>query len=141
MPKKLNVRDLLKNTEYDHLADILAIKIEGWGLDNDRDIYSLPVHGKVCGVNPNLIVEALILQSKAVPEESVKPEKAEEPIVDVYEDSEEEPDWLRATPAALELAKEHEIDLSAVDGSGKDGTVVKKDIEQLINLEEDKHDH
>lgn len=131
MPKKLNIRELLKGTEYEDLADMLAMKIEGWGLDNDRDVYSLSTHGKVAGINPNLIVEAIINQSLKDPEEP------KERVVDAYED---EPDWLKASPAALDLAAENEIDLSAVDGSGKGGTVIKKDVEKLINLEEDKHD-
>jgi len=129
MPKKLYVRDLLKDTEYADKADLLAVKIEGWGLDNDRDIYSLSEHGKIAGINPNLIIAAIISQSLKDPEEPKRE-------VSAFED---EPDWLRASSAAVDLAEEHEIDLSAVNGSGKGGTIIKSDVEKLIS-EEDKHD-
>jgi pyruvate/2-oxoglutarate dehydrogenase complex dihydrolipoamide acyltransferase (E2) component len=128
MPKKLNVRELLKDGPYADKAKVLAIKIEGWGLDNDRDIHSLPVHGKVMGVNPNLIVAEIVSQSLKTPEEPPQEVAAEE-----------EPDWLRATPAALELAEESGVNLSTINGSGKEGTIVKSDVEKLI-LEEDIHD-
>ena len=129
MPDKLNIRDLLQGTEFDHLADILAIKIEGWGLDNDRDIHSLSEHGKIAGINPNLIVERIVSQSLKEPEEPKRE-------VDAFERFSE----IKASSAAVEMAAKNEIDLSAVDGSGKDGAIVKKDVEKLINLEEDRYD-
>ena len=128
MPKKLNVRELLRDGPYADKADILAIKIEGWGLDNDRDIHSLAVHGKVMGINPNLIVAELISQSLKQPEEPQREVTAFEEQVDV-----------KATMAALGLAVESEIDLSTIEGSGKEGIIVKSDVEKLI-LEEDIHD-
>ena len=132
MPKKLNVRELLKDGPYADKADMLAIKIEGWGLDNDRDIHSLAAHGKVAGINPNLIVAEIVSQSLKTPEE---PQREVAAFVEI----EEEQVDVKATMAALGLAVESEIDLSVVDGSGKDGTIVKSDVEKLI-LEEDLHD-
>ncbi len=119
MPNKLNIRELLAGTKYEPQADMLAIKIEGWGLDNDRDIYNLPIHGNVGGTNPNLIVDALIGQSLK---------------------DDEEPAEIHASQAALDLAAEKKIDLASVNGSGKDGIILKSDVEKLINLEEDNHD-
>ena len=116
MSKKLNIRELLAGTKYEPQADMLAIKIEGWGLDNDQDIYNLPIHGKVGGTNPNLIVEVLISQS-------------------LKDDAEP-----NASPVARILAAEKKIDLSSVGGSGKDGIILKSDVEKLVNLEEDNHD-
>ena len=127
MIKKLNVRELLKDGPYADKADLLAIKIEGWGLDNDRDIHSLAVHGNIAGINPNLIVAELIQTLKTV-EEPQREVAAFEELVDV-----------KATVAALGLAVESEIDLSTIEGSGKEGTIVKSDVEKLI-LEEDIHD-
>ena len=37
-------------------------------------------------------------------------------------------DLLRAMPAVRRLAAEHEIDISQIDGSGRDGRVTKKDV-------------
>jgi pyruvate dehydrogenase E2 component (dihydrolipoamide acetyltransferase) len=37
-----------------------------------------------------------------------------------------------ATPAVRKLAKEHDIDLKSIDGSGKDGRVLKEDIQAVI---------
>lgn len=122
MIETLNVREILKRSEYANLADEIATKIEIWGMDNTYDIHNLPQHGQILGINPNLIVQAIIEGNETT---------AEEP-------SREEPDWLRATAAAVDLANENDIDLSEIDGSGKDGTVVKSDVERF--LEEDEHD-
>jgi pyruvate/2-oxoglutarate dehydrogenase complex dihydrolipoamide acyltransferase (E2) component len=121
MPKKLNVRDLLQGTQFEDQAEILATKIEGWGMDNDYDIHNLSSHGLILGINPNVIVAALLEQEAKQPAEEI----TEAPAV-------KEPDWLKATPSAAELAEEYGIDLSTVDGSGKDGTIVKKDVELFI---------
>jgi 2-oxoglutarate dehydrogenase E2 component (dihydrolipoamide succinyltransferase) len=40
---------------------------------------------------------------------------------------------LRATPAALKMAREHALDLEAVTGSGPGGRVTKIDVQNLIN--------
>lgn len=133
MTKKLNVRELLKDGPYADKAEPLAIKIEGWGLDNDRDIHSLAIHGKVMGINPNLIVAEIVSQSLKTPEE---PQREVAAFVEI----EEEQVDVKATIAALGLAVESELDLSTVDGSGKDGTIVKSDVEKLIQLEEDTND-
>ena len=37
-----------------------------------------------------------------------------------------------ATEIAIKLAKEHDIDLAEVSGSGADGRILKSDIEKLI---------
>lgn len=39
---------------------------------------------------------------------------------------------IDATGAARELAKTHGIDLSTVEGSGKDGRITKPDVESLV---------
>lgn len=38
---------------------------------------------------------------------------------------------IHASPAAVTLAEEHEIDLSAVVGTGKEGNILKSDVETL----------
>ena len=122
MAKTLNVREILRQSEYAEYADEIATKIVGWGMDNDYDIHNLSQHGMINGINPNLIVATIIAGSETK-EVSVS----------------EEPDWLRATAAANDLALEHNIDLSDIDGTGKDGTVIKSDVERHL-IEEDEHD-
>jgi hypothetical protein len=39
-----------------------------------------------------------------------------------------------ATDSAKKLAEEHKIDLSTVEGTGKDGRIVKPDVEALLEL-------
>ncbi|WP_088006391.1 dihydrolipoamide acetyltransferase family protein [Indiicoccus explosivorum] len=39
----------------------------------------------------------------------------------------------RYSPAVLRLAQEHEIDLNQVEGSGRDGRITRKDLQQLID--------
>ena len=41
-------------------------------------------------------------------------------------------DKVDATPSAVALAEEREIDLDGVEGSGVDGRVVKSDVEALV---------
>jgi len=40
---------------------------------------------------------------------------------------------VKATKGAIELAEEHDIDLTTVEGSGKDGQITKPDVEALID--------
>lgn len=90
-------------------------------MDNDYDIHNLAIHGPINGINPNLIVAAII----AGAEKNNRPD-------------------TEATAAASDLALEHNIHLSEIDGTGKDGTVIKSDVEAHILgpdfLEEDEHD-
>jgi large subunit ribosomal protein L21 len=41
------------------------------------------------------------------------------------------------TPAAAELAAEHGIDVSAIEGTGKDGRVLKSDVEKAIKARDE----
>jgi len=50
-------------------------------------------------------------------------------------DSDDE-DAPEATPAAEEAAKEHGVDLSQVEGSGKDGKILKSDVEEAASAPE-----
>ena len=56
--------------------------------------------------------------------------KKPEPLEEVEDGSDVFLDM--ATDSAIELAKECGIDLADVDGSGKDGRILKRDIEALI---------
>lgn len=58
-------------------------------------------------------------------EEAVEEEQAEAPEIDI-------------TPAAAELAEEHDLELTSIDGTGKDGRILKSDVQGAIKeLEEE----
>lgn len=46
------------------------------------------------------------------------------------------PEGIDATDTALELAREKDVDLSGVDGTGEDGRIVKKDVKAYIDAQE-----
>jgi pyruvate/2-oxoglutarate dehydrogenase complex dihydrolipoamide acyltransferase (E2) component len=74
------------------------------------------IAGQYYGPGTRLIVDdeignALIRQDKA--------QRIDQPTVD-------------ATEGAVELAKEHGLDLGAIEGSGKAGRILQKDVEQAI---------
>lgn len=47
-------------------------------------------------------------------------------------DAAQKEDEVNATPDAIELAKENGVDLSTVEGSGKDGRILKSDVQAAI---------
>ena len=62
------------------------------------------------------------------PEPTAKSINTEEPVnIDSYEDSQ-----TKASPLARKLAKEANIDLSTISGSGPNGRIIKKDIETAL---------
>ena len=80
-------------------------------------------------------------KSEDVAEEDPEAEEAKdsehvdlEPGESVEVEAKEAPE---ATPAAEELAKEKEVDLSQVEGSGKDGKIIKSDVEAVASEESD----
>jgi len=52
----------------------------------------------------------------------------------VEETDEAEPD---ITPAALELAEEHGLDVTEIEGTGKDGRILKSDVDKAIKEQEE----
>ena len=79
-------------------------------------------------------------EAEETPEEPAAEEEAEEPAADEKPEEEvEEPaegkeseEEISITDAARELAEEAGIDISTVEGTGKDGNILKSDIENLI---------
>lgn len=46
-------------------------------------------------------------------------------------------DEIDITPAALELAEEHGLDLTQIEGTGKDGRILKGDVDKAIKEEQE----
>ena len=78
------------------------------------------------------------VESDAGAEEAEEAE-AEEPEVEepaAAEEAEEEVVEISATDAARELAEEHGLELSEVEGTGQDGRVLKSDVEAAVEAAE-----
>jgi pyruvate/2-oxoglutarate dehydrogenase complex dihydrolipoamide acyltransferase (E2) component len=46
-------------------------------------------------------------------------------------------DEVNASDAAKRLAEEHEIDLSTIEGTGKDGRIIDTDVESVVEEQDD----
>ena len=67
---------------------------------------------------------------EAEPADAVAEEFAEEVVAEAIAEAE-------ITPAAAELALEHGIDVSSIEGTGKDGRVLKSDVENAIKARDE----
>jgi len=67
----------------------------------------------------------------AVPEPPV-PVEAVEAVERPLEPVKREPGEVKAAPAVRKLASEHDIDLSLIAGSGPEGTILKRDVEDYV---------
>ncbi len=105
----LDIVALLQGTEYEDRAPALAQQISNAGLDDKRFINDLPMMGAGVGGNTyDLLAVILEQMEKPQPEPEI-------------------------TDAALALAEEHGLeDLNTIEGTGKDGAIIKSDIENLI---------
>jgi small subunit ribosomal protein S16 len=84
----------------------------------------------VAEAEPEPEAEAPVAEAEPEPEEVVEePAAAVEPGPEPEAAAAEE---IKITDAAKELAEEKGIDLSTVKGTGKDGNILKSDIEKLI---------
>ena len=70
-------------------------------------------------------------ETKEEAEESTGDEKPEQEVEEPADEKESEEE-ISITDAARELAEEAGIDISTVEGTGKDGNILKSDIESLI---------
>jgi len=64
-----------------------------------------------------------------------KPEKIDADdfeVVHLQDEDQKEPLEVNATATAIELAEQHGIDLSTIEGSGAGGRITKKDVTNLI---------
>jgi large subunit ribosomal protein L21 len=88
--------------------------------------------------------KAVVVEAPVVEAESVEVEApvVEAPVVEaepaVVEAPTEEPSAVDATDTARSLAEENGIDLSTLEGSGKDGRILKSDVAKAIKAREGK---
>ncbi|WP_136716567.1 2-oxo acid dehydrogenase subunit E2 [Halorientalis salina] len=68
--------------------------------------------------------------SEATPEETGAEESAAEETAGESDDGE------RAAPGARKLAREHDVDLAAIDGNGPEGAVLRSDVEAVLDAQE-----
>ena len=91
---------------------------------------------RILGIDlPDEPHEAAAKPAAAAPEPEVAPEAAAAP------ESEATPDAVEAasvdiTPVARTLAEEHGLDLGAIEGTGKDGRILKSDVDRAIAAKE-----
>jgi large subunit ribosomal protein L21 len=69
--------------------------------------------------------------------EKVAPEKKEKKAVPKKEAAAETAAAVNITPAAAELASEHGIDVASIEGTGKDGRVLKSDVAKAIKARDE----
>jgi hypothetical protein len=89
----------------------------------------------IAAEKPDAAIEARVAGGEAV-------QKAADEAADDGKDDEEDGDEPTpdATEAAAEFAKEHDVDLEDVDGSGSDGRITKPDVEAYLDAEQDQKD-
>lgn len=128
--EKLNIRKLLRGTQYESRADAIASKIEDAGYDNASSIENLAqVGSKVAGVNVNELLWVIREQMEA------QADQVDSDVVEKGdpEPEDEEPDWLKASDAAVRLAGEQGIDLSDVNGTGSGGLITVSDVRRFMD--------
>lgn len=87
-----------------------------------------------------LLNDAPVQKETATPEKTTAPEAPlapatkETPVVTASEDAR-----IKASPLAKKIAKEKGIDLQAISGTGPDGRIIKKDVEEAQPLAQSAH--
>lgn len=86
------------------------------------------------GVAPPSTEEADVEVEEAPDETEAAVDVDEEAV----EEDQDEASEIDITPAAAELAEEHDLDLTSIEGTGKDGRILKSDVQGAIKeLEEE----
>ena len=104
---------------------------------NDVNNYSPPKKEKE-KVQPKVFEEEKIIKPKKIKakkiEEPILKLEEEEPLIleQVHEEKEAQNIQKQVSPAARKLANETKVDLSNVEGSGKNGVILKEDIMGLM---------
>lgn len=79
------------------------------------------------------VVEATVVEEPvAEVADEPTPEPADEPAPEPAAEASPADDDYDITPVARDLAAEHGIDLASIQGSGKDGRILKSDIDKAI---------
>ncbi|MGH7540069.1 MAG: 50S ribosomal protein L21 [Gemmatimonadota bacterium] len=75
-------------------------------------------------------------EPKAKPERKTAPKAEKAPKAEVAPDEAPDAEAIDVTDVARELAEEHGIDLASLEGTGKDGRILKSDVEKAIREQE-----
>lgn len=101
---------MLQGTEYEKDAARIAREITTKGYNNELALHDLPQLGKIGGYQTFGIMQAL-LEALDTPD-------------------------LKVSPAAKTLADNNGVNLSELEGSGKDGLILKSDVEDFLASED-----
>ena len=94
--------------------------------------YSPPIKEKK-EIKPKLFEDDKIIKPKKTEQTTLKLEEEEPLILDqVHEEKVIQKEKKHVSPAARKMASEAKIDLSKIEGSGKNGTILKEDIMDLM---------
>ena len=125
----VNVGSLLGTVDSSDLSKSSSV--------NEVNNYSPPKKEKD-KVQPKVFEEEKIIKSKKIKmkkiEEPTLKLEEEEPLIleQVHEEKEAQNIQKQVSPAARKLANETKVDLSNVEGSGKNGVILKEDIMSLM---------
>nr|WP_144919666.1 dihydrolipoamide acetyltransferase family protein [Paenibacillus bovis] len=123
--------------KYDPLAEIMTDKVNAEipssfsGIINELLVEEgsvQPVGVTICTIN----VEGTTGQANDTNTEVQEVNESDNPTVVKQSDS-NETGKTRFSPAVLKMSQEHDIDLSKVNGTGKDGRITRKDLQKLID--------
>lgn len=107
-------------------TNAFVVKEDVYGHRPDGRTYLIAAKGTTILDSQAIALGLLVRNAPRRPTET-KVERVQPPLND------EVPEIVKATPGALALAKEHELDLDVIEGSGKDGRVTKGDVEAALD--------
>ena len=134
--------DILAEVETDKATMDLESFHEGTLLYIGKDEGTVPVDGIIAVIGQegeefeSLIKEDNAPQptaAKAVPAESTSEKESQAPTTNEPAAISSDAGRVKASPLAKSIAKENNIDIASVKGTGEGGRVIKKDVEEAIS--------
>ncbi|QXE00353.1 dihydrolipoamide acetyltransferase family protein [Terribacillus sp. DMT04] len=125
-----------KVSKYDAIAEVMTDKVNAEIPSSFTGIIkvltvaegdTVEVGALICSIETEDTGEAQQQETASVP--SGNAASAEEPAKQTAGETAMK---ARYSPAVMRLAQEHDLDLSAIDGSGKGGRITRKDVEAVI---------
>lgn len=118
------------NLEIESFSSGILLKIvtpAGSEAEVGKPIAFVGVEGETVQSSPAPATQALATQAPATQADSTQQTKVAQPIETKTSSS----DRLKASPLAKKIAQENKIDLSSVQGTGPNGRIVKRDLENV----------